>query len=179
MPWQASKYFRSLEQRRRRFGFRAVAANNATGIVANGTGATVRIAQSMVTGNTNGWSMINGGVLLSDGDNTIEGNLGNGSPDNLRAEIAPDISSATSWGDYGRPSRYTTTRHCNSGEYRPFRVNRDPLAECPSLPVCTQLRTWRCTTITDAKCRYCCKSRKLQRSNFSRELEARQDRRFV
>ena len=31
-------------------------------------------------------------------------------------------------------------------------VNRGTFAVCRSLPVCTQLRTWRCTAITNAMC---------------------------
>jgi hypothetical protein len=38
------------------------------------TAATIRIAQSMVTGNGNGWLAQSSGVVLSAGDNTIEGN---------------------------------------------------------------------------------------------------------
>lgn len=57
--------------------FHSVAANNGTGLFLNGTGAILRVAQSMITGNTNGWSVFLGGVLLSDGDNTIEGNASN------------------------------------------------------------------------------------------------------
>lgn len=53
--------------------FHSVAANNTVGIELQGSGATLRLAHSMVTGNTFGWN-ITGGVLLSDGDNTIEGN---------------------------------------------------------------------------------------------------------
>jgi hypothetical protein len=52
------------------------ASNNGTGVEAIGTGATVRLAHSAVTGNTSGWIVNSGGVLLSDGDNTIEGNAG-------------------------------------------------------------------------------------------------------
>jgi Right handed beta helix region len=54
--------------------FHSVAANNGFGVEAQGTGATVRLANSAVTGNTNGWT---GSGVLSDGDNTIEGNGGN------------------------------------------------------------------------------------------------------
>ncbi|MEA2904858.1 MAG: hypothetical protein QOI12_2245 [Alphaproteobacteria bacterium] len=59
--------------------FHSVAANNASGIVAFGSGATIRAAQSMVTGNTSaGWSAIGGGVVESYGDNYIDGNGTNG-----------------------------------------------------------------------------------------------------
>ncbi len=56
--------------------FHSVAANNGVGIEAQGMGATLRAAQSMVTGNTNGW-LAGGGMLLSAGDNTFEGNTSN------------------------------------------------------------------------------------------------------
>jgi hypothetical protein len=56
--------------------FHSVAANNGFGVEAQGTGATVRLANSTVTGNTNGW-VASSGVLLSDGNNTIEGNGAN------------------------------------------------------------------------------------------------------
>jgi hypothetical protein len=55
--------------------FHSVAANNGVGIVANGTGATLRAAQSMVTGNaTAGWFIASSGVVASYGDNYIDGN---------------------------------------------------------------------------------------------------------
>jgi hypothetical protein len=54
--------------------FHSVAANNNAGLSVSGSGATLRIAHSMVTANTNGW-FNTGGVLLSAGDNTIKGNL--------------------------------------------------------------------------------------------------------
>ena len=53
--------------------FHSVAANNGTGLDAFGTGATIRVAQSIVSGNANGWL----GVVLSAGNNTIEGNASN------------------------------------------------------------------------------------------------------
>jgi len=56
--------------------FNSVAANNAGGLIAQGTGATLRVAHSMVTGNISGW-FNNAGVLQSAGDNTIEGNTFN------------------------------------------------------------------------------------------------------
>jgi hypothetical protein len=56
---------------------RSLAANNGVGLSVNGSaGAILRIAQSTITGNTTGWSAFSGGVLLSGGDNTIEGNTG-------------------------------------------------------------------------------------------------------
>ena len=57
--------------------FHSVAANNGTGIQAFGTGATLRAAQSMVTGNTSGWLATSSGVVQSYGDNYIDGNGNN------------------------------------------------------------------------------------------------------
>jgi hypothetical protein len=59
--------------------FHSVAANNRTGVDAFGPGATLRFANSTVTGNANGW-LASDGVVLSDGDNTIEGNGANQGP---------------------------------------------------------------------------------------------------
>jgi hypothetical protein len=42
-------------------------------------------------------------------------------------------------------------RKCPHGARRLW-VNRITLAVCRSLPVCTQLRTWRCTAPTDVMC---------------------------
>ena len=53
---------------------RSVTANNATGLLANGQNATLRIGESTVTGNTTSWSTTFGGVLRSYGDNNIDGN---------------------------------------------------------------------------------------------------------
>jgi hypothetical protein len=54
--------------------FHSVASNNVTGLQAEGyTGATLLVAQSTVTGNTNGWTAT-GGVVQSYGDNYIDGN---------------------------------------------------------------------------------------------------------
>lgn len=58
---------------------RSLAANNGTGLIANGANATLRLLQSTVTGNTTSWSASSGGVLRSYGDNTIDGN-GDGGP---------------------------------------------------------------------------------------------------
>ena len=52
-----------------------VAANNGYGVYASGTGATVRLYQSMLTGNTNGWVAFNGAVVQSYGNNSIDGNV--------------------------------------------------------------------------------------------------------
>jgi hypothetical protein len=57
--------------------FHSVMSNNANGVVADGPGVIIRLANSAVTGNANGWQAFGGGVLLSDGDNTIEGNAAN------------------------------------------------------------------------------------------------------
>jgi hypothetical protein len=57
--------------------FHSVAANNNVGVTAQGTGATLNLAQSMVAGNTHGWSVTNNGVLQSYGDNYIDGNGSN------------------------------------------------------------------------------------------------------
>jgi hypothetical protein len=59
--------------------FHSVAANNMTGLLANGAGATLRVGQSTVTGNTIGWTA-SGGSVLSYGDNYIDGNAGNEGP---------------------------------------------------------------------------------------------------
>jgi len=54
--------------------FNSVAANNDIGLFAQVTGATLRVAHSMVTGNASGWLALAGGIVQSAGDNTIEGN---------------------------------------------------------------------------------------------------------
>jgi len=55
----------------------SVAANNGTGVGAVGAGATLRLANSTVTGNTNGWQAFSSGVVDSYGDNYIDGNTSN------------------------------------------------------------------------------------------------------
>ena len=57
--------------------FHSVAANNSTGVAVTGTGATLRLANSTVTGNTNGWTATTSGVVDSYGDNYIDGNVAN------------------------------------------------------------------------------------------------------
>jgi len=57
--------------------FHSVAANNSTGVAVTGTGATLRLANSTVTGNTNGWTATTSGVVDSYGDNYIDGNGSN------------------------------------------------------------------------------------------------------
>jgi hypothetical protein len=52
----------------------SVAANSVTGVEANGTGATLRLANSTVTGNTDGWEALSGGIVATYGDNYIDGN---------------------------------------------------------------------------------------------------------
>jgi hypothetical protein len=52
-------------------------ANNGTdGLVASGTGATIRVTRSAITGNATGWNNPTSGVVLSYGDNNIDGNNG-------------------------------------------------------------------------------------------------------
>jgi hypothetical protein len=58
--------------------FRSVAANNDRGVYAINAGATVRLAQSAVTGNRSaGWWVQSGAVINSYGDNYIDGNGAN------------------------------------------------------------------------------------------------------
>jgi Right handed beta helix region len=58
--------------------FHSVAANNGIGIQVGGSNATLRAAQSMITGNGAGWKNLGGGVLLqSYADNYIDGNGSN------------------------------------------------------------------------------------------------------
>jgi hypothetical protein len=54
--------------------FHSVSTNNVNGLVASGVGATVRAAQSMVTGNTHGWQALSNGVIQTYLDNYIDGN---------------------------------------------------------------------------------------------------------
>jgi hypothetical protein len=56
--------------------FHSVAANNGTGVEADGPGATLRLANSTVTGNAHGW-VASGGIVDSYGDNYIDGNGAN------------------------------------------------------------------------------------------------------
>jgi hypothetical protein len=57
---------------------RSVSANNnQLGISAVGQGATLRVANSTVTGNTHGWEAISPGIVASYGDNYIDGNGSN------------------------------------------------------------------------------------------------------
>lgn len=62
--------------------FHSVSTNNGRGLVANGEGATVRVAHSVLTGNGDptlfglqgAWQTSSGGTLFSYGDNYIDGN---------------------------------------------------------------------------------------------------------
>jgi hypothetical protein len=56
--------------------FHSVAANNGIGLQADGTGASIRAYQTMVTGNTSGWITNASGVIQSYGNNAIDGNTG-------------------------------------------------------------------------------------------------------
>jgi hypothetical protein len=56
---------------------RSVAANNNTGIAAQGNFATLRIGQSTVTGDTSGWTALLGGAVQSYVDNKIDWNASN------------------------------------------------------------------------------------------------------
>jgi hypothetical protein len=51
-----------------------VANNGLDGLQASGTGATVRVTRSTIAGNNTGWAINTGGVVLSYGDNNIDGN---------------------------------------------------------------------------------------------------------
>ena len=50
-----------------------IANNQANGLETNNAGATIRVTRSTITGNATGW-LVNGGVVLSYGDNNIDGN---------------------------------------------------------------------------------------------------------
>jgi hypothetical protein len=51
---------------------RDTASDNIVGLEAVGTNATLRLTQSTVTGNTNGYQITNGGAIFSYGDNIID-----------------------------------------------------------------------------------------------------------
>jgi hypothetical protein len=58
--------------------FHSIIANTTgSGLNAQGPGATIRVAHSMVTANTNGWFTSDSGVVQSYGDNYIDGNTSN------------------------------------------------------------------------------------------------------
>jgi hypothetical protein len=52
----------------------SLSAYNALGIDSNGSDARIRIGGTTVTGNGDGWTMVNGGVIESYGDNFVHGN---------------------------------------------------------------------------------------------------------
>jgi hypothetical protein len=56
---------------------RSVTSHNTAGLHVLNSLATLRIAQSAVTGNGSGWLVFSGGTVLSAGDNTIEDNASN------------------------------------------------------------------------------------------------------
>ena len=57
--------------------FHSVVANNTgNGFTSIGVGATLRVAQSMVTGNVSAWQVAGSGVLATYGDNYFDGNGG-------------------------------------------------------------------------------------------------------
>jgi hypothetical protein len=56
---------------------RTTSSGNTRGIRSNGPTATIRIAQSSLTGNATGYEILNGGTILSYGDNYIDANGGN------------------------------------------------------------------------------------------------------
>jgi hypothetical protein len=56
---------------------RTTAANNSTGVAAGGPNATLRLTQSALTGNVNGFFAPSAGAILSYGDNVIGANQGN------------------------------------------------------------------------------------------------------
>jgi hypothetical protein len=58
---------------------RSAAVNNGTGAYAEGLNATLRIGESIITGNTTSWSATDSATLRSYQDNYIDGNL-DGSP---------------------------------------------------------------------------------------------------
>jgi hypothetical protein len=51
----------------------AVSNNSGTGVLAQ-NGSTIRVTRSTITGNGTGWNIAGGGVVLSYGDNNIDGN---------------------------------------------------------------------------------------------------------
>jgi len=55
---------------------RSVAANNDFGLQALGASATLRVGDSIVTGNTTGWVVAQGGTVQSYGNNAVNGNAG-------------------------------------------------------------------------------------------------------
>jgi len=56
-----------------------IANNSGDGLLAQGTGATISVTRSTITGNGPAWAEVSSGVVLSYGDNNIDGNGGNNS----------------------------------------------------------------------------------------------------
>jgi hypothetical protein len=54
--------------------------NNGTGVLSSGSGATVRIGDSTVTGNGTGLSTSNSGAIVSYITNEVDGNGADGTP---------------------------------------------------------------------------------------------------
>jgi hypothetical protein len=52
----------------------AIVNNGADGLQTFATGATIRVTRSTITANATGWVNSGGGVVLSYGDNNIDGN---------------------------------------------------------------------------------------------------------
>jgi hypothetical protein len=59
---------------------RSASANNGAGLSVSGAGVTARIGASTITGNTRGLIFVNGGALLSYGNNQFAGNAIEGAP---------------------------------------------------------------------------------------------------
>jgi hypothetical protein len=51
-----------------------IANDGTTGVLSQSSGSTIRITRSTITGNGTAWNIANGGVVLSYGDNNIDGN---------------------------------------------------------------------------------------------------------
>ncbi|MEA2907341.1 MAG: hypothetical protein QOI12_4728 [Alphaproteobacteria bacterium] len=63
---------------------RSVSINNVTGLRASNGSATLRIGQSVVTGNATSWDAVTSGILRSYADNYIDGNFdGNPAPTSI------------------------------------------------------------------------------------------------
>src|SRR5207248_11305050 len=77
----------------------SVASYNSTGIVADGTNATVRIGQSGITGNTiSSWANPGSAKVLSYGDNYIDGNGdGDPAPPSIARKSASAILKPSPW----------------------------------------------------------------------------------
>jgi hypothetical protein len=51
-----------------------IANNGTTGVLSQSTGSTIRVTRSTIIGNATGWNIAGSGVVLSYGDNNIDGN---------------------------------------------------------------------------------------------------------